>query len=166
MKVGVLINPYITPPLWSDPFALKSPRSYTNLRLNLAAPVNREYCARLRDELVKRGISVAFWDTGNGPDSVNTYDWLKLLVNWKNAGIAIMPETSCDLSAWTTGLWMEFPYSWGDYGLAKRICPQATLSAHTNTKDVRDGVDWRDDAMRKSVHPILDIYDIIKNRKK
>ena len=51
-------------------------------------------------------------------------------------------------------------------GLAKRICPQATLSAHTNTKDVRDGVDWRDDAMRKSVHPILDIYDIIKNRKK
>jgi len=166
MKVGVLINPFITPPLKSDAFALKSPHTYTNLKLDLAAPANREYAARLRDELVKRGISVAFWDTGNGPEQGKTYEWLKLLANWKRAGIAIMPETSCDLAAWTTGLWMEFPYSWGDYGLAKTVCPQATLAAHTNSPDVREGVDWKEDAVRKGVQPILDLNDMLKARKK
>jgi hypothetical protein len=161
-RMGVLINPFITPPLRSDPFALRAKEPLTNLKLNFSSPENRQYFARLRDELIKRGISVAFWDTGSGPEIIKGHEWLKFLANWKAAGIAIMPETSCDIAAWTTGLWMEYPYSWGEYTLARTVCPQASYCAHSNTRDVRDGVDWTKDALKKGLHPIVEVADLRK----
>lgn len=162
MRLGVLINPFITPPLKSDAFALKAKEPYTNLRLNFSAPANREYFARLRDELVARGVSVAFWDTGGNPEHIHGHEWLKFLANWKTAGIAILPETSCDVAAWTTGIWMEYPYSWGTYEIARTVCPEATLTAHTNTPDVRNGVDWRQDALGKGVRPIVEMSQLLR----
>jgi hypothetical protein len=159
--VGVMINPFISPRIATDSVALTdSGRPMINLHLNLAAPDTRLYLARLRDELVKRGVTLAFWDTGGEPDACGGHEWLKVLSGWKQAGIAIMPESSCDVAAWTTGLWMEYPYSWGDYALPRVVTPQATLAAHTNTVDVRGGIDWKDDAKAKGVRPIIDVAEL------
>lgn len=155
IRTGVLINPFVSPPLAADKIALVADAPYieTNLRLDLAA--TRDYHARLRDALVARGVSLAFWDTGGQPSPRKGHEWLRLMADWKRAGIAIMPETSCDVAAWATGIWMEYPYSWGTYEVAKTVTPKAILAGHRNTPDVRNGIDWRDDAGAKGLRPII-----------
>jgi hypothetical protein len=160
LPVGCLINPSISPRFPSDNAAFRNGHQWSNVHVNLAADDVRLALARLRDHLVQRGVTIAFWDCGGSPDACSGHEWLKVLSSWKQAGIAIMPESSCDVAAWTTGLWMEYPYSWNDYTLPKIVTPNAALAAHTNTVDVRGGIDWKDDAKAKGVRPIVDVAEL------
>jgi hypothetical protein len=122
---------------------------------------NREYTARLRDALVARGVSLAFWDTGGQPSPREGHEWLRILASWRRAGISILPETSCDVAAWATGYWMEYPYSWGTHEIARTVTPRAILTGHTNYQDIRAiggrAVEWKDDAAAKGLRPIVHI---------
>lgn len=163
IPIGVLINPFISPRVPADKIALINPSGpLTNLHINVGADDVRLSLARLRDALATRGVTIAFWDTGSGPDGCSGHEWLKLLASWKAAGVAIMPETSCDLAAWTTGLWMEFPYSWGTYAVPRAVTPGADLCSHTNFVDIKNGVDWKQDARSKGVRPIITVEEVSK----
>lgn len=160
---GVLVNPFISPYLKTDKYALPGGPPNTNLHLNPNSDDVRLYHSRLIGELTKRGVNAAFWDTGGGPDAVRGHDWFGTILTWKRNGISLMPETSCDVATWATGLWMEYPYYWGDFGLVKAICPKASYLSHTNFPDVRDGVDWRQDSLRKGVFPLVSLEDPLLN---
>jgi hypothetical protein len=157
LPVGVLINPFVSPPLLADRVALTTEARYshTNLMLNLGG--NRAYNARLMAALRQRGVALAFFDTGGEPSPRNSHEWLRLLADWKRAGISILPETSCDVAVWTTGGMTLFPYGWNDIDLARTVTPKGTITCYMNTPDIRNGIDWRDDAARRGVRPIIHI---------
>lgn len=163
--LGVLINPFISPPLAFDDAIQGGGKTLANLRLDFEASDNRLYYARMCAVLAARGIKTAFWDTGGGPGNVNPHAWLKMLQRWKAAGISVLAETSCDLNAYVAGVWMEYPYSWGMYDAAKAICPKASLMAMTNDVDDRGGVHWYVDAEAKGVLPIVSYEQALDLRK-
>jgi hypothetical protein len=142
-----------------DPYAFVGDdgRQHTNLHLNLDAPDVRDHLARLRVALSNKGITLAFWDTGGTPDACRGYPWLWILAEWKAEGIAILAETSCDLAAWITGFWFEFPPTPGAKHVARAVCPLATLTTH-HSPDVDPA--WISDAHRNGLAPVLDIGQI------
>jgi hypothetical protein len=156
LPVGVLINPFVSPPLLADGVALTTDARYTHTNLALDLGANRAYNARLRDALKARGVSVVFWDTGGEPGPRQGHEWLKLLADWKRAGISILPETSCDVASWATGVWMEYPYSRGRYDLARVVTPKATLTVHTNWDDPG----WAEHATKQGLRPIIHIDEV------
>jgi hypothetical protein len=153
IAVGVLVNPFVSPPLKADRVALLTDARYSHTNLQLDLGANRAYNARLMAALKQRGVTLAFWDTGGEPSPRNSHEWLRLLADWKRAGISILPETSGDIAAWTTGITMEYPYSRGNYDIPRAVTPKATLTVHTNWDDPG----WVEDAERKGLRPIIHI---------
>jgi hypothetical protein len=153
LPVGVLINPFVSPPLLADRVALTTDARYTHTNLQLDLGANRAYNARLRDALKARNVSLAFFDTGGEPGPRQGHEWLRLLSDWKRAGISVLPETSCDIAAYCTGVWMEYPYSRGRYDLARVVTPKATLTVHTNWDDPG----WAEHATKQGLRPIIHV---------
>lgn len=160
IPVGVLVNPFISPPLRADATGLLASGTYTHTNLQLDLGGNRQYNARLMAALRARGVTLAFWDTGGEPSPRQGHEWLRLIRDYRKAGIGVLAETSCDLAAWTSGYYIEYPYSWNDKALARTVTPKATLTAYMNNPDIRNGTDWKDDAARRGVRTITHIDEV------
>jgi hypothetical protein len=125
--LGDLINPFISNPFNANAITTDGHRQY-NGRLNIAHPMTRERIARLATALADKGVNVAFWDCGQGPDNCSTYDWLNTIGLFMQHGIPVACEQSCDLAAWVTGLAFMYPYRTDvDFSMIAGVTPKAVI---------------------------------------
>jgi hypothetical protein len=164
---GTLVIPDLAPLIPSD-MALRqlmgenNPRPFPEsvLMMNQRADPVRQYNLTYARILRDHGVTVAYYDTGGGPgNSRPPLDWLRTYADYKNAGIAVMGECGADVSAWISGVWFEYPYSWNDYAMLKALLPGCGRFAYDHgpaTRDVGHGSEsWWRDALRKGITPLL-----------
>jgi hypothetical protein len=166
--LGTLVIPDASPRVFND-MALgqmievqgkKVPSKFANLFLNQRADVTRQYNLLYARILRDHGITIAYYDTGGGPHySRPPLDWLRTYADYKRAGIAVMGETGGDVSAWISGVWFEYPYSWNDYTMLPQLLPGAAFFAMAqddHSKDDGKGPEkWWDNARRKGITPVI-----------
>jgi hypothetical protein len=131
---GVLLNPNITPFILCDELFIKggytemgSVRPYTNFYVNPMHPKNIAFVDSLLSDLESRGVNLAFWDMGNGPDHYKGMVWVSILLHARSKGIAFMCETSNDIAAWITGYYLEWPPDELSNTMIRAICPKASI---------------------------------------
>jgi hypothetical protein len=164
---GTLVIPDLAPLIPSD-MALRqlmgenNPRPFPEsvLMMNQRADPVRQYNLTYARILRDHGVTVAYYDTGGGPgNSRPPLDWLRTYADYKNAGIALMGECGADVSAWISGAWFEYPYSWNDYAMLKALLPGCGRFAYDHgpaPRDVGHGSEsWWRDALRKGITPLL-----------
>ncbi|WP_428939535.1 calcium-binding protein [Fontivita pretiosa] len=151
--LGVLINPYISLRIQNPDGTWRNDLRY------LDDPQHRAWLTAQRDDMVARGVNFAYWDTGGTPAQGSGLDWLDVLWSFKRVGITVAPEQSADVAVWVTGANLHWPYSWGDYVVAKAVTPNATQFAVGNTTEMRiiNGREmrWWEHATYHGMVPIL-----------
>jgi hypothetical protein len=164
--LGVMIDPYwksLKTPTVTDPTnPAWFPGGGTGAS-SLSDPNVQAWLTRLRTDLVDQGVNFAYWDQGGAAQPGEELDWFNLLKTWKQAGISIAAESSCDLASYITGTNLFYPWQpTNDYSLLKTVTPQAKIMAmnQTNTPDA-NGQYWWDQATAKGFIPILSDVQLV-----
>jgi hypothetical protein len=124
---------------------------------NMADPDVQRFLSRLKTDLAAQGVNYAFWDMGSGGPTGQGRVWFDILKTWKQAGISIAAESSCDIASYVTGT--NFFYGWqenNDYGLVQTVTPIAKIVVSDRRDTPINGQYWWDAAMSKGFVPVLD----------
>lgn len=162
--LGVLIDPlyksYTIAPT-TDP---TSPLWYPSGggEQSLLDPNNVRFLARLRDDLAAQGVNFAFWDMGTNGRVGEGRAWFDILKTWKQAGISIAAESSCDIASYVTGtnLFDQYQETF-DYTMAKAVTPLARPTVLDRRTTLSNGQYWWDVAMAKGFVPIMEDYQMV-----
>jgi hypothetical protein len=156
---GVLINPLVkslVPPPTNDPTSpLWYP--YGDGAQSLADPAAQKFLLQLKNSLVAQGVNYAYWDTGAAGPTGEGRLWFDLLKSWKQAGISIAAESSCDVASYVTGTNLIFWYQdASDYAIMSAVTPKARIGVIDQRRLPENGKYWWDIAASRGFVPMLD----------
>jgi len=158
--LGVLIDPFMrsratspttdtTSPLWFPDGG--GPQS-------LSDPNVQRFLNRLKNDLVSQGVNFAFWDLGTAAPAGEGKLWFDLLKSWKQAGISIAAESSCDVASYVTGtnLFFKFQETYS-YDLVRAVTPKAKITVVDNRTTLANGNYWWNEASAMGFIPLLSL---------
>jgi hypothetical protein len=161
--LGVLIDPLMKSHTIAPTTDPTSPLWYPGGggEQSLLDPNNVRFLARLRDELAAQGVNFAFWDMGTNGRVGEGRAWFDILKTWKQAGISIAAESSCDIASYVTGtnLFDQYQETF-DYTMAKAVTPLARPVVLDRRTTLSNGQYWWDVAMAKGFVPIMEDYQM------
>jgi len=131
-------------------------------QLSLADPNNQRFYNRLRDDLAASGVNFAFWDCGTGGWNGEEVLWFNLLKSWKQAGISIACESSCDIASYVTGTNLFDQYQdTNSYSLVRAVTPQAKIVMLDRRETPTNGTYWWTNAMQQGFVPLFDDTQLV-----
>ncbi|HWO57970.1 MAG TPA: hypothetical protein VNN55_10435 [bacterium] len=126
---------------------------------NLRAGAARRAVTQLRDDLRAAGVRFAYWDAAQNPADqhgrwwVEPFDWLGLMMEWREAGITVFPETSSDVAVFASGATLFYPANppLGDMRIPRIVTPRGRIFLMSPMENDA----WRDDALRRGFVPFI-----------